>query len=104
MEDSQNSDSGQTSGWGRGVKIFSRWLKLVIIVYCGLGIALYYLQDYILFHPEPFKRNAKYDFADSCREINIPYDKETNLNIIQFKTKDTAVKGVVLYFHGNRKN
>jgi pimeloyl-ACP methyl ester carboxylesterase len=85
-------------------KIFFRWLKLIIIIYCAAGIALYYLQDYILFHPEPFSKNAKYDFTDSCSEINIPYNNETSLNIIQFKTKDTAAKGVVLYFHGNRKN
>ena len=80
------------------------WLKLIIIIYCATGIALYYLQDHILFHPEPFSKDEKYDFPDSCNEINIPYNNETNLNIIQFKTKDTAVKGVVLYFHGNRKN
>jgi len=85
-------------------KIFFRWAKLVIIIYCAIGIAFYYLQDYILFHPEPFSKKAKYNFTDSYTEINIPYDKETTLNIIQFKTKDTVVKGVVLYFHGNRKN
>jgi uncharacterized protein len=37
------------------------------------------------------------------KEINIPYDDTSNVNIIQFTTT-TAAKGVVLYFHGNRKN
>ncbi|HLY68684.1 MAG TPA: alpha/beta fold hydrolase [Puia sp.] len=92
------------SRFSQWTRIFFRWLKLIIIIYCAAGIALYYLQDYILFHPEPFSKNVKYNFTDSCREINIPYNPQTNLNIIQFKTGDTAVKGVVLYFHGNRKN
>ncbi|HLK28009.1 MAG TPA: alpha/beta fold hydrolase [Puia sp.] len=81
-----------------------RWIKIIVLAYCIIGIAFYYLQDYILFHPEPMSRNAKYQFTDSCNEINIPYNKETSLNIIQFKTKDSVAKGVVLYFHGNRKN
>jgi uncharacterized protein len=84
--------------------IFLRWLKLVIILYCVTGILLYYLQDKILFHPEPLDPRTKYSFADSFREVNIHYDTATVLNIVQFKTKDTAIKGVVLYFHGNRKN
>ena len=27
------------------------WLKIIIIVYCGIGIVLYYLQEKFLFHP-----------------------------------------------------
>jgi uncharacterized protein len=85
-------------------KIFFRWFKLAIIIYCAVGIALYYLQEFILFHPTPFNRSAKYGFADAYVEANIHYDKKTNLNIIEFKSADTTLKGVVLYFHGNRKN
>ena len=73
-------------------KIFFRWLKLVIIIYCAIGIAFYYLQDYILFHPEPFSKNAKYNFTDSYKEVNIPYDKETTLNIVQFIPKDEPLQ------------
>ncbi len=84
-------------------KLIFRWIKVIVLIYAVLGILLYYLQDYILFHPEVLGRSHKYDFAYPHKEINIPYDKETILNIIQFNTRDTA-KGVVLYFHGNRKN
>ena len=84
-------------------KVF-RWLKLIILLYCIIGIAFYYAQDYILFHPEPLSKNKKYQFENKYSEIDIPYNKETNLNIIQFKTNDGVAKGVVLYFHGNRKN
>ena len=86
-----------------GKKIF-RWVKIIVVLYCLIGIALYYLQDYILFHPVFLAKNKKYDFSSRYREINIPYDNETNLNIIQFATDANIVKGVVLYFHGNKKN
>src|ERR1700674_381176 len=75
-----------------GKKIF-KWIKIVLVVYCLIGIALYYLQDYILFQPVFLARNKKYSFNSLYREINIPYDNETNLNIIQFATKATVVRG-----------
>jgi uncharacterized protein len=83
---------------------FFRWLKIIVLVYSIIGISLYYLQDYILFHPEPLGKSAKYQFDNKYDEINIPYNKETTLNIIRFKTTDSIAKGVVLYLHGNRKN
>src|ERR1035438_1513512 len=86
-----------------GGKIF-RWLKIIVLSYSVLGISFYYMQDYILFHPEPLTRNTKYQFDNKYDEINIPYNKETTLNIIRFKTNDSIAKGVVLYLHGNRKN
>ena len=85
-------------------KIIFRWIKIIVLVYCVIGIALYYLQDFILFHPTPMEKNKKYEFGYPHRDINIAYDKKTNLNIIQFSTPDSVSKGVVLYFHGNRKN
>jgi uncharacterized protein len=88
---------------GKRKKIF-RWVKVIVLIYCLIGIGFYYLQDYILFHPEPLSSSTKYQFNVPFDEINIPYNKETVLNIVRFKTKDSIPKGVVLYFHGNQKN
>lgn len=112
-------------------KMIFRWAKVLILVYCTIGIAFFYLQDKLLFHPVPMARDAKYNFSQPYSEVNLTYNKETNLNIIQFKptdsplrTPDSAVtssqqtdaatahslridsgsKGVVLYFHGNKDN
>lgn len=85
-------------------KIF-RWAKIILLIYAALGIALYYLQDYIMIRPEVVPRNKPYGFRSAFHEVNIPYNTETNLNIIQFISKDDVVtRGVVLYFHGNKKN
>ncbi|MFT3933303.1 MAG: alpha/beta fold hydrolase [Chitinophagaceae bacterium] len=73
------------------------------MLYGIIGIAIYYLQDYFLFHPEKMAREQVYDFAMAHKEVNIPYNDSTNINIIQFNCSQSP-KGVVLYFHGNRKN
>jgi len=83
-------------------KLF-RWIKIILMVYGLTGIAIYYLQDYILFHPEKMTKDHVYNFDLPHKEINIPFNDSSNINIVQFTTAKTA-KGVVLYFHGNRKN
>jgi pimeloyl-ACP methyl ester carboxylesterase len=87
-------------------KIIFRWVKVIVLIYSLAGISLYYLQDSILFHPVPMDKHAKYNFLNQyTADITIPYDKETQINIIQFKPAvDSLSKGVVLFFHGNRKN
>lgn len=89
---------------GLSGKVVFRWIKVIIIIYCLSGFALYYFQDYILFHPVPLARNHRYNFSVPYREVNIPYDAVSNLNVIQFSTESSIKKGVVLYFHGNKKN
>lgn len=88
-------------------KIF-RWSKVLILLYCIVGIAVYYGQDRLLFHPQAVDRSTKYNFGQPFRELNLPYDAASNINIIQFKAilpaGDSLPKGVVLYFHGNKEN
>jgi alpha-beta hydrolase superfamily lysophospholipase len=81
-----------------------KWLKIFTILYIVGGVALYFLQDYILFHPVTLKKDHTYDFPEKHKDINIPITENSNLNIVQFLSADTATKGVVLYFHGNKKN
>lgn len=85
-------------------KIIFRWLKLFILIYCLVGLCLYYLQDKYLFHPKALPDSYTYHFDVPFKEVNLPYNATTNINIVQFLTKDSVPKGVVLYFHGNREN
>lgn len=80
------------------------WLKMAIAVYCVIGIMLYYLQDYILFHPAKLEQEYKFNFRFPYKEVSIPYSVNATINIIQFLVPDSSAKGVVLYFHGNKKN
>jgi alpha-beta hydrolase superfamily lysophospholipase len=81
-----------------------KWLKILAVIYILGGIALYFLQDLILFHPITLKKDHKYEFSEKHKDINIPISQNSNLNIVQFLSTDTSTKGVVLYFHGNKKN
>jgi len=85
-------------------KKVGKWFKILAIVYVLGGVALYFLQDYILFHPVTLKRDHNYNFPEKHKDINIPITENSNLNIVQFFSTDTITKGVVLYFHGNKKN
>ena len=81
-----------------------KWIKIIVVVYAIIGIALYALQDLLLFHPVVVQKDSVYQFSQPYKELFIPIDAETNINIIQFQVADAVSKGVVLYFHGNRQN
>jgi pimeloyl-ACP methyl ester carboxylesterase len=84
-------------------KVF-RWIKIVIICYCLIGTALYYLQDKLLLRPTPLAADTVYQFTQPFTETNIELDADTKLNLVQFTVPDSLRKGVVIYFHGNREN
>jgi len=100
-------------------KVIFRWVKLVILVYCTIGIAVYYLQDRFILHPVKLEAGKNYAFTQPFTELNLNYDAATNLNIVEFKATDRpadsvaagvvpatagAGKGVVLFFHDGRGN
>jgi len=81
-----------------------RRFKLFILIYCTIGIALYYLQEQILFHPKKLDSNHVFNFKDPFNELKIPFNKTDTVDMIQFYPKDTVRRGVLLYFHGNKNN
>ena len=85
-------------------KIILRWVKILVILYCSAGIALYYLQDVFLFHPKQLPASYAYHFDMPFEEYNIPFSNTDTINMIKFFPADSARKGVVLYFHANTQN
>jgi alpha-beta hydrolase superfamily lysophospholipase len=81
-----------------------KWITIVLITYIIAGISLYFLQEKILFHPEKLPADHVFNFAIPFKEINLAVTNEKNLSIVQFTVPDSIRKGVVLYFHGNRRN
>lgn len=80
-------------------------LKLLIILYCGIGIALWYLQDSIFLQPKKIKAGYVYSFQQRFEELNLPVNENEQLHAVKFFPADTvSCKGVVLYFHGNKEN
>jgi alpha-beta hydrolase superfamily lysophospholipase len=86
------------------MKRFLHWLWIGGLVYIGLGLLLYFLQDLVIFHPKKLSTDYAYKFDIPFREIYIPVNNNKNLSIVQFTVPDSSRKGIVLYFHGNREN
>ncbi len=86
-----------------GKKIF-RWAKIIIIIYCSIGIALYYLQLNFLFNPEKLDSSYQYKFETPFEEVNIAFNEKDTMSMVKFFPKDSVRKGVVLYWHGNKQN
>jgi len=90
-------------------RLIWRWTKIVLLLYGIIGIVLYHTQSYFLWHPVAVPASAVYKFGGQPNtELNIAYDKSTNLNLVEFRAvdrpPDSPPKGVVLYFHGNRND
>lgn len=85
-------------------KILFRWIKVIVLLYSVIGIALFYLQDHFLFHPTVVERNIPWKFDMPFEEMDIAVNNTDTVNLVKFFPKDSVRKGVVLYFHGNRGN
>lgn len=89
-------------------KILFRWVKIILLLYCIIGIAWYYGQDRLILHPTVLAGDKGFSFSRPFTELALPYDKETHLNIVEFKASDrpadSMARGVVLYFHDSKGN
>lgn len=85
-------------------RIFFRILKIVVIIYCTIGIALYYLQEKLLFHPEKLSSDHLFSFNRPFKEIQIPVNNTDTISMIRFFSKDSIRRGILVYYHGNREN
>lgn len=84
-------------------KIF-KWFKILVILYGLIGGALYFLQEYFLFHEKSLPRNYKFQFNVPFKEVDIAINEKDTMNMVQFFPKDSVRRGVVLYYHGNKEN
>lgn len=85
-------------------RLFTRALRIFILVYCGAGIALYYLQDKILFHPQKLAAGDTIKTNLPYREYLLPVNETDSISVVQFYSKSATKRGAVIYFHGNREN
>jgi alpha-beta hydrolase superfamily lysophospholipase len=88
-------------------KLF-RWIKVFVLVYCVIGIAVYYGQDWLLFRSANVGASSEWKFPKPFASLTLHYDQNTDLNVMKFgatdRPADSLAKGVVLYFPDNREN
>ncbi|WP_400081229.1 alpha/beta hydrolase [Winogradskyella sp. R77965] len=77
---------------------------LILAIYIGISIALYYLQDYMLFKPEKLPEDFQFDYENQeTKEYNLETRDGATINGLRFFPKGES-KGVVLYLKGNSKS
>ncbi len=83
------------------------WLSTIVLVlgiYIAISIALYYLQDYVLFKPERLPKDFQFDYENQdTKEYNLETRDGAIINGLRFFPKGES-KGVVLYLKGNSKS
>jgi hypothetical protein len=83
----------------------SWWLYIVIAigVYVLLNIAVYFLQERVLFKPEKLPEDFEFKYDNQVfDEYNIEIDEGVNINGVHFKVR--RPKGIVLYLKGNSRS
>lgn len=79
-------------------------LIIVLVVYIAISIALYYLQDYMLFKPEKLPADFQFNYDNQdFEEHNLETRDGAVINGVLFKPKGKP-KGIVLYLKGNSKS
>lgn len=80
-------------------KVLFRTLKLLLILYVLICVALYFFQEKLLFFPDKLDKTYKFSFTQPFDEINTKTNDGKSMNGLLFKT-DSA-KGLMFYLHGN---
>ena len=79
-------------------------ILLILAIYLAISIALYYLQDYMLFKPEKLPKDFQFDYNNQeTKEYNLETRDGATINGLRFFPKGES-KGVVLYLKGNSKS
>lgn len=75
-------------------------LTVIISLLCIIGIALYFMQERLIFFPQKLSGDHQFAFDNKYEEITVTTADNKKLHAVLFKT-DSASKGVIFYLHGN---
>ncbi len=82
-----------------------RWSKWILAAYLLIGILFYFFQDRLIFRPQRVHPANHYNIPYPHSELAISLNSDDTLHLIDFHPDSTtAFRGIVLYFHGNRKH
>ncbi len=78
-------------------------LVTLSILYAGICIYFFNIQNSILFHPSPLDQDHAFSYDFDFEERFFETTDEALIHAIHAKVEDSA-KGLVIYFHGNAGN
>lgn len=77
-------------------------VAIITIPYAVFSLFMYFIQDNIMFQPQPLAQEFEYQFEAEFEEFNLWTPDSIALNALHFKVENP--KGVILYYHGNAGN
>lgn len=100
-----SSHESRTEDRTKRKRVHPLWwiLQTLVVIYATIGFLLYYLQDWLLFHPEPVDRTYSWSFSAPHTEVEFSYNGGDTINLVKFAPL-VPKRGVMIYFHGNREN
>lgn len=81
------------------------WIEIVIyvgLIYLGLCLLFYFLQDYFFFRPEILPTHFEYQYPFPFDEVNFEMEDGGQINGLHFKVPNS--RGVVFYLKGNSRS
>lgn len=80
-------------------KTLFRLIKIVVISYILLCVAVYFFQEKIIFHPDKLDKDYQFTFEQPFEELSIRTSAGYSLHGVLFKSDSS--KGVIFFLHGN---
>ena len=77
-------------------------ITVVLLVYVGLCLLSYFLQDFFFFRPEKLPKNFQYKYPFPFEEVHFEMEDGGTVNGIYFEVPNSL--GVVYYLKGNSKS
>lgn len=74
-------------------------LKILLLLYVGICVLLYFFQEKLIFYPEKLSKDFTFRFNQRFEEVSITTGNNVLLNALLFKCPEP--KGVIYYLHGN---
>ncbi len=78
---------------------FKTILGILTILYLGLGLLIYLLQERLIFLPEKLPLDYSFEFDAPFEEHFIEMEDGAKINALHFTRKES--RGLIVYFHGN---
>lgn len=78
------------------------WLIVLIGIYIALAIMIYLFQDKLIFRPEKLPLDFKFEYDFPFEEQFYDIDANIRINALYFFSPQP--KGLIFYFHGNRRS
>jgi hypothetical protein len=76
-------------------------IVVIILVYLGINILAYFIQEFFIFKPEKLSEDFEFKYEFPFEELNFTISEKEKINGLRFFTEEKENHGVVVYFHGN---